>query len=125
MLAGEVWCYLGLMKAASPLIADGLNALYRLLCEFDECVLGGMEREYGVQFATWQRSFDGMGLIWGHYHGNEFSFALEDFVQRAGFLDGLCPFSKEQLTQIGRCCEFSLEHDPDLDDGQVQIIQSI
>jgi hypothetical protein len=87
-IAAEVRNYMTLMDQAPPLTADGLDEPYRLLAAFNGCVLGGCpsEKGYGVQFTTWQRDHDGIGLIWGHYHGNDYAAAKEDFAIRSGLV---------------------------------------
>lgn len=64
----EVRAYMKRMEQALTLKAESLNARYKLLAEFNGCVLGGVESQYGVQFTTWQRTYDGTGLVHGHYH---------------------------------------------------------
>lgn len=64
----EVRTYMMKMEQAAPLKAESLNAPYKLLAEFNGCVLGGVESQYGVQFTTWQSTYDGTGLVHEHYH---------------------------------------------------------
>lgn len=113
-IAAVVKRYMTLMESAPPLIADGLDMPYRLLASFDDVVLGGMESSHGMQFTTWQRTYDRQGLTIGHYYEGNFSGALKDFAQRAGFLNGLCLFSEEQLSEISRCCSYTLETSSEL-----------
>lgn len=124
-IATEVKRYMTLIESAPPLIADGLDMPYRLLASFDDVVLGGMESSHGVQFTTWQRTHDRQGLTIGHYYEGNFSGALKDFAQRAGFLNGLCLFSEEQLSEISQCCSYTLENSSELTYEQEKDIQEI
>jgi hypothetical protein len=100
-IAAEVRNYMTLMDQAPPLTADSLDEPYRLLAAFNGCVLGGCpsEKGYGVQFTTWQRDHDGTGLIWGHYHGNDYAAAKEDFAIRSGLV--AAPQQMEESQQPG------------------------
>lgn len=124
-IAAEVKRYMTLMETAPPLTADGLDMPYRLLASFDDVVLGGMESTHGMQFTTWQRTYDRQGLTVGHYYGGNFSGALRDFAQRAGFFNGLCLFSEEQLAEISHCCSYTLENFSELTYEQEKDIQEI
>lgn len=124
-IAAEVKHYMTLMQSAPPLIADGLDMPYRLLASFDDVVLGGMESSHGVQFTTWQRTYDRQGLTIGHYYEGNFSGALKDFAQRTGFFNGLCLFSEEQLSEISQCCSYTLENSSELTYEQEKDIQKI
>ena len=81
--------YMRLMESAPVLKADGLTGDYRLLAEFNDVVLAGHERDraYGVEFITWERTYDRTGVWQGHYYENNYSGARQDFAVRSGLLD--------------------------------------
>ena len=82
-IADETLAYTKQMAIAPPLAANGLSGDYRLLAEFENIVLAGHEREggYGVEFITWERIRDGTELWQGHYYGNDYAAAKQDFAR--------------------------------------------
>ena len=101
-IAAETLTYMKQMASAPPLVADGLTGNYRLLAEFGDVVLAGHERErgYGVEFVTWERIRDGTELWQGHYYGNDYAAAKQDFAVRSGLLPPELLFTQEQLAVI-------------------------
>ena len=59
--------YMTLMDSAPQLKASGSEENFRLLAEFNGTVLAGVQTRYGVNFVTWDWSFDRTGLHHGHY----------------------------------------------------------
>ena len=101
-IADETLTYTKQMAIAPPLAANGLSGDYRLLAEFGNVVLAGHERErgYGVEFVTWERIRDGTELWQGHYYGNDYAAAKQDFAVRSGLLPPELLFTQEQLAVI-------------------------
>ena len=101
-IADETLAYTKQMAIAPPLAANGLSGDYRLLAEFENIVLAGHEREggYGVEFITWERIRDGTELWQGHYYGNDYAAAKQDFATRSGLLPSGLLFTQEQLAVI-------------------------
>ena len=101
-IADETLTYTKQMAIAPPLAANGLSGDYRLLAEFDNIVLAGHEREggYGVEFITWERIQNGTELWQGHYYGNDYAAAKQDFAVRSGLLPPELLFTQEQLAVI-------------------------
>ena len=101
-IADETLTYTKQMAIAPPLAANGLSGDYRLLAEFDNIVLAGHEREggYGVEFITWERIQNGTELWQGHYYGNDYAAAKQDFATRSGLLPSELLFTQEQLAVI-------------------------
>jgi len=60
--------YMRQMETAPFLKADGLEDGYRVLADFNDIVLAGIQSKYGVQFVTWDWSFDRKGVCHGHYY---------------------------------------------------------
>ena len=133
MIADEVHEYKKLMGKAPPLKVQSLDAPYKLLADFNGCVLGGMESKQGVQFTTWLWTYDNKGLTLGHYCGNDYTAAKKDFALRTGLVQEEKQFTPDQLIEIYRCCADTVTHDYNLtyeqekriDDIQSQIIEMV
>jgi hypothetical protein len=121
----EVREYMELMQSAPTLKADGLNAPYKKLADFNGYVLGGKESKYGVQFTTWQWTYEKTGLALGHYHSNNFADAKKDFAIRSGLINKLHIFSEEQLTEMYRCAADTLETNEALTYEREKSIESV
>ena len=99
---------------AAPLKADGLSEKYRCLAEFNSTVLAAKyNEEYGFEFVTWDRTFDGKGVTQGNYY-SDYSAAKENFATRSGLIDKDKLFSTEELEQLGKCVDFTARHNGDL-----------
>lgn len=101
--------YMQAMEAAPPLKAAGLEEGYWLLAEFNGAVLAGHPTERGVQFITWERDHDRTGVCWGHYLGSDYTAAKQDFAVRAGLIDRNQLFTHQQLTEIYRSIQETLD----------------
>lgn len=66
-LACTVREYMTLLEQAPPLQAQSLTGDYRLLADFNGAVLAAHPTRLGVQFVTWDWSFDRTGLNYGRY----------------------------------------------------------
>ena len=66
-LACTVREYMTLLEQAPPLQAQSLTDDYRLLADFNGAVLAAHPTRLGVQFVTWDWSFDHTGLNQGNY----------------------------------------------------------
>lgn len=100
--------YMKLMERAPVLVASGLDEEYRLLADFNGTVLAGHRSRYGVQFVTWDWSYNKTGLSQGHYM-SDYEAAKQDFAVRAGLVDKNYLFSDEQLVEMYRCIHETLE----------------
>lgn len=108
--------YMRSMAAAPPLRASGLDADYKLLAEFNDCILAGRYRGEGrgVQFVTWEWGFDRKGLYHGHYYENNYAGAKADFARRAGLIDRHRFFTDEQLHLLSQSVAEVLDTDFDI-----------
>lgn len=113
-IASEVREYMNLMESAPPLKASGLDMPYKQLADFNGYVLGGVESKRGVQFTTWQWAYNKEGLTIGHYCGNNYDAAKEDFAMRSGMVRKQAFFTDEQLTELYRCIQDTLDHQYDI-----------
>lgn len=118
--------YMRLMESAPVLKADGLTGDYRLLAEFNDVVLAGHERDraYGVEFITWERTYDRTGVWQGHYYENNYSGARQDFVVRSGLLDQDRLFTNEQLAAVYRCIHETLDGEYPITDSRREILKN-
>lgn len=115
-IAKSTYEYMRQIEAAPKLTADGLDGDFRLLSEFNGTVLAGHPTEYGVQFVTWDRTYNQTGLWHGHYFGpccgiGSYTAARQDFAVRSGLIPDSSLFTPEQLTEIYRSINDTLEND--------------
>ena len=108
-IATEVYEYMEAMQTAPLVKADGLNMPYRLLAEYNGCLLAGMNTQRGVQFATWEWTHDKTAVYQCHYYGENYVGAKEDFAGRSRLIQKGRQFTDEQLTEIYRCVADTLE----------------
>ncbi len=112
-IAGTVSEYCSAYEKAAPLKADGLSGNYRCLAEFNGTVLAAKHTEYGFEFVTWDRTFDGKAVCQGNYY-TDYASAKENFAVRSGLVDKDKIFSTEELEQLGKCVNFTMRHNGDL-----------
>lgn len=101
--------YMRQLEQAPLLKAQGLADSFKLLADFNGTVLAAQESKHGVQFVTWDWSFDRTGLNHGHYYSGNYPGAKQDFAVRAGLLEKNRLFSDEQLAEIYRCVYETLD----------------
>ena len=124
-LSSTVAEYMRLVDSAPPLKASSLDAPYKQILDFNGYVLGAMESKYGVQFTSWEWSYDKSGLSTGHYFGNDYAAAKKDFALRTGLIPEEKSFTPEQLIEIYRCCADTLSRDYELTYEQEQKLDAI
>lgn len=117
--------YMTLMESAPFLKATGLDEQYRLLADFNGVVLAGRSgATSGVQFVTWDWDYDRKGVHQGHYAGNDYNAAKQDFAVRCGLVDKHRLFSDQQLKAIYQCST-ALEDEVILSDKQYKTLDGI
>ena len=114
-----------LLEQAPPLQAQSLTGDYRLLADFNGAVLAAHPTRLGVQFVTWDWSFDHTGLNQGNYFQENYAGAKQDFAIRAGLISKQQIFNQEQLIEIYRCCSDTLDAGFDLTAEQEKCIRGI
>ena len=124
-LACTVREYMTLLEQAPPLQAQSLTGDYRLLADFNGAVLAAHPTRLGVQFVTWDWSFDRTGLNQGNYFQENYAGAKQDFAIRAGLISKQQIFNQEQLIEIYRCCSDTLDAGFDLTAEQEKCIRSV
>lgn len=125
--------YMRLMEQALFLEIEGLEDRYKLLAEFNDTVLAGMNSKFGVVFATWDRTDNGDGLSHGHYFMENYEGAKKDFAVRSHLIPKDLLFTNDQMIEIYRCCEDTLnagyeltyEQDSNIRGVQEQIMRSM
>ena len=105
--------YCSAYEKAAPLVADGLSGNYRCLSEFNGTVMAAKHTEYGFEFVTWDRTYDGKAVCQGNYF-EDYAAAKENFATRSGLIDKDKLFSMEELERIGKCVDFTMTHNGDL-----------
>ena len=106
--------YMRLMETSPPLQAKGLYGDYRLLADFNGTVLAGHPTSQGVQFVTWEWDYEHTGMWQGHYYGNNYPGAKQDFAVRSGLIPKTLLFEQSELDELYRCCQRTRELDDTL-----------
>lgn len=129
-IAARTLEYMTIIETAPSLKADGLEDGYRVLADFNDIVLAGIQSKYGVQFVTWDWSFDRKGVCHGHYYtglysSGNYDAAKRDFATRSGLIPEQQVFREEQLIEIYRCCTDTLQGGFELSYDQEKTIQEV
>ncbi len=123
-IAGTVSEYCSTYEKATPLIADGLSGNYRCLSEFNGTVLAAKHTEYGFEFVTWDRTYDGKAVCQGNYY-EDYSAAKENFATRSGLVDKNKMFCAEELERIRKCVDFMMRHNGDLNFDDCECLKKL
>lgn len=102
--------YQKLMEQASQITASGLEGDYRALAEFNNVVLAGHQTGFGIEFVTWEWVQNHTSLWQGHYYGDNYDAAKQDFATRSGLIPACAIFTPEQLTEVYRSIYETLEN---------------
>ena len=123
-MASTIAEYMSLMENAPPLPAKGLEGDYRLLADFNSTVLAGHSTGQGVEFVTWEWDYSHTGMWQGHYYGNNYAGAKQDFALRSGLIPRSLLFEQSELDELYRCCQRTRELDETLSYfGEQKVIQ--
>ncbi len=121
----EVLDYCTAYEKSAPLIADGLSGNYRCLAEFGGAVLAAKYNdEFGFEFVTWDRTFDGKSVCNGNYC-SDYAAAKENFATRSGLVDKDKLFSTEELERIGKCVKFTMQNCGDLNFDDCECLKKL
>lgn len=101
--------YQKLMEQAPQIHASGLEGDYRTLAEFNNVVLAGHQTQFGMEFVTWEWVQNHTTLWQGHYYGDDYDAAKQDFTTRSGLFPQERIFSDQQLAELYRCIHETLE----------------
>ena len=102
--------YRKLMEQAPQIRASGLEGDYRALAEFNNVVLAGHQTRFGMEFVTWEWVQNHTALWQGHYYGDNYTAAKQDFVTRSGLLPQERLFNDQQFAEMYRCIHETLEN---------------
>ncbi len=111
-------------EKAAPLKAEGLSENYRCLAEFNGTVLATKHTEYGFEFVTWDRTYDGKAVCQGNYF-EDYAAAKENFATRSGLIDKGKLFTTEELERIGKCVDFTMRHNGDLNFDDCECLKKL
>ena len=118
--------YMRQMEQALPLKASDLEDGYKVLADFNGTVLAGVQSKHGVHFVTWDWAYGHTGVCHGHYFMENYAGVKRDFAIRSGLIQKEQLFSPEQLTEIYRCCAYSVDGDFfELTGEQEKLIRSV
>ena len=121
----EAYDFCSAYAKAAPLKATGLSEKYRCLAEFNSTVLAAKyNEEYGFEFVTWDRTFDGKGVTQGNYY-SDYLAAKENFAVRSGLIDGDKLFDNSELERLRSCVKFAMENDGNLHFDEYDNIQKL
>ena len=123
-LAAETAQYLRLFDQAPTLKADGLSESYRCIADFNGAVLAAHPTKYGMQFITWEWSYDHTSMWQGHYYKQDFGHAKEDFAIRAGLIERDRLFSPEQQAEVYRSIHETLDNQYPITDERRKLLES-
>ena len=126
-IAGTTAEYMRCMESARNRQAETVGGGYTVLSEYNGVVFGAKAiKQFGCEFATWERTPDNKGVTIGHYIG-DYKSAKQDFAMRARLIPREMVFTAEQLTDLFRCCKQALEnpesHFTYDDEERIRVIQ--
>ena len=112
-------------EKAAPLKAVGLSGNYRCLSEFNSTVLAAKyNEEYGFEFVTWHRTYDGNAVNHGNYY-EDYKSAKENFAMRSGLVDKDKIFGTKELEQLEKRVNFTMRHNGDLKFDDCEFLKKI
>lgn len=117
--------YVSAYEKAPDLIVPDLSERYKKLAEFNKCVLAAKEVDEGrgFEFVTW--NYENDSLYYGHYYGNNYSGAKEDFATRSGLMNEDKVFTNDELFSISRCLEDTLNGGYELDYDEQETLKDL
>lgn len=115
-----IWC-----ECLPRMPFDGVND-YTKFYEVGNSVLAAkIMPNDTIEYVTWEYGYDRKGVMWGHYFGEDFAAAKQDFAVRAGLIDKQRLFSNEEITALHDACVFCLMNDEDLTAKGVSELHSL
>ena len=101
-----------------------MSGNYRCLSEFNGTVLAAKHTEYGFEFVTWDRTYDGKAVCQGKYF-EDYAAAKENFATRSGLINKDKLFTTEELERIGKCVDFTMRHNGDLNFDDYECLKKL
>lgn len=78
-----------------------------------------------IEYVTWEYEYDRKGVMWGHYFGENFAAAKQDFAIRAGLIDKQKLFSNEQITVLHDACLYRSVNDMEITFDEERVLHSM
>ena len=120
-----IYEYCSSYEKAPPLKAADLSGNYRCLSEFNGTVLAAKyNADFGFEFVTWDRTYDGKAVRHGNYYG-DYAAAKENFAIRSGLVDSDKLFDNSELERIQKCVKFAMENDGNLHFDEYDNLQKL
>lgn len=117
--------YQKLMDQAPQIKASGLEGDYRALAEFNNVVLAGHQTRFGMEYITWEWVQNHTALWQGHYYGDNFDAAKQDFATRAGLVPQDRLLSPEQLVEVYRSVYETLDSEYPMTGRREQLLKEV
>lgn len=73
---------------------------------------------------TWDRTYDGKAVCQGKYF-EDYAAAKENFATRSGLIDKDKLFTTEELERIGKCVDFTMRHNGDLNFDDCECLKKL
>ena len=116
--------YMNAVETAPPLAARELSGDYYSLAEYNGTVLAAHPTKFGAEFVTWEWINNHRSLWQGHYF-QDYERAKTDFAVRSGLVQADRIFSDEQLAELYRCAQETLDGDTVLTDKRRDLLSEI
>lgn len=73
---------------------------------------------------TWDRTYDGKAVCQGKYF-EDYAAAKENFATQSGLIDKDKLFTTEELERIGKCVDFTMRHNGDLNFDDCECLKKL
>jgi len=115
----------GLFLNAQPLpVKDVSN--FRLFSDYGNHVFAArMEKDQSLHFVTWRYDYDRTGVGIGHYYGDDYTGAKQDFAVRAGLISENKLFTEEELVVLHDACAFRGQNDEEISFDDEKKLQDV
>lgn len=116
--------YLTTIETAPDFKREGVGNNFKLIAHFNNTVLAARTiQNENVEFVTWET--DSSGVSAGHYFGNNFIGAKEDFAIRSEIISRDKIFTTNELVEIYKCIQDTLNGEYELINDQYEILWQI
>ena len=115
----------GIFLNAEPLpIKDVSN--FRLFSDYGNHLMAArMEPDSSLHFVTWLYDYDRKGVTLGHYYGDNYAGAKQDFAVRAGLISENKLFTEEELVVLHDACAFRGQNDEEISFDDEKKLQGV
>jgi len=110
---------------AAPLPLDGVSN-FRLFSEHGNYLMAArLEKDSSLHYVTWQYDYDRQGVTLGHYYGDDYAGAKQDFAVRAGLISENKLFTEEELVVLHDACAFRGQNDEEISFDDEKKLQGV